>query len=115
MALGIWQLILIIIPVALGILLKGIIKKFVIWSVDVVCAIGFILLILVGGVGGFAIDQEVIGGSGGMGVVLGIIGGIVLGTLIFGFIFVLLSIDNTLRQIKGAAISGRDTIQTSVE
>ena len=97
--LSIWQLLIIVIPIALGILLKGVIKKFVIWAVDVVSAIGFIFFVLVG-VGGGAAAGNAFGLGGVTGGIFGAFIGILLGTLIFAMLFLFLSINNALQEIK---------------
>jgi hypothetical protein len=96
---SIWQLLIIVVPIALGILLKGIIKKFVIWAVDVVSAIGFIFFVLVG-VGGGAAAGNAFGLGGVTGGIFGAFIGILLGTLIFAMLFLFLSINNALQEIK---------------
>tara|TARA_Y100000588_G_C13936566_1_gene788181 strand:- start:90 stop:431 length:342 start_codon:yes stop_codon:yes gene_type:complete len=98
--LGQWQLLLIIVPIVLGILLKGVIKRFVIWAVDVAAAIGFIACLLAGGVAGAAIQEELIGEVGGTGIVLGVLGGAFLGSITFAVLFLLLSINNSLASIE---------------
>ena len=96
---SIWQLLIIVIPIVLGILLKGIIKKFVIWVADVVAAMGFIFLVLGGLVAG-ASAGHAFGLGGVIGGILGTFIGILLGTLIFAILFLFLSINNSLQDIK---------------
>ena len=94
-----WQVLVIVIPIVLGILLKGIIKKFVIWAVDVVSAIGFILFVLLGLIGG-ATAGDTFGLGGMAGGILGAFIGLLLGTLIFAMLFLFLSINNSLEDIR---------------
>ena len=94
-----WQVLVIVIPIVLGILLKGIIKKFVIWAVDVVSAIGFILFVLLGLIGG-ATAGDTFGLSGMAGGILGAFIGLLLGTLIFAMLLLFLSINNSLQDIR---------------
>ena len=96
---SIWQLLIVVIPIVLGILLKGIIKKFVIWAVDVVSAIGFILFVLLGLIGG-ATAGDTFGLGAVTGGIFGTLIGLLLGTLIFAILFLFLSINNSLQDIK---------------
>ena len=68
-------------------------------EVDVVSAIGFIMFVLLGLVGGAA-TGETFGLGGVIGGIFGTFIGLLLGTLIFAMLFLFLSINNSLEDIR---------------
>ena len=90
-------IILAVIPFFLGFITRGIIKKFVIAGLDLASQLLFVFFVIAGGGIGVAAGDVI--RESGTGLVVGALGGVVVGTMIFGVVFLFLAMHNYLQTI----------------
>ena len=82
-----------------AIIFRKFIKRMTIWVIDIMAAMVFIFFVVLGVLAGIYAEQEG-GGQSGVYIFAFTVGGIFLGTMFMGFVFLILSINESLRDIK---------------